>query len=159
MLPIDWGGTSKTASLESFVKDPLGLSMWYCDEEEEPTESLTNSTPWFPCFPERQAPDNLWTFAAGRQKSIISPKNATTQLGIEDCSDLFFLNAYFALDYMQEAIVFRGVDDCTRYTILASVDHKDHDSLESALIRHWIAHFGPPRTKRKQFSKRTTPKP
>jgi hypothetical protein len=97
-------------------------------------------------FSDSQTPDNLWTFAAGRQKSIISPKDATTQSGIEDCSELFLVKAFFDLVFMQEAIVFIGVDECTRYTILASVYYKDHDSLESALIRHWIAHFGSPKT-------------
>ena len=50
---------------------------------------------------------------------------------------------YFDLVFMDEAVLFIGVDEAIRWTSIACVEYKTFDSLESAFRRHWVAHYGP----------------
>jgi hypothetical protein len=36
ILPIDWGGTSYKGTSQEFIKDPLGMSLWYAAENSKP---------------------------------------------------------------------------------------------------------------------------
>jgi hypothetical protein len=51
---------------------------------------------------------------------------------------------YFDLIFFDTQIVFIGVDEAIRWTILACVEFKDFTSLEAAFRRHWLSHYGPP---------------
>ena len=50
---------------------------------------------------------------------------------------------YFDLVFFDNVILFVGVDECTRYTVVAVTEYKSYDSLETAFRRHWVSHFGP----------------
>ena len=52
---------------------------------------------------------------------------------------------YFDLVFFSNVILFIAVDESIRYMVLAPVDYKSYDSLETAYRRNWVAHFGPPR--------------
>ena len=52
---------------------------------------------------------------------------------------------YYDLVFFSNVILFIAVDESIRYMVLAPVEYKSYDSLETAYRRHWVAHFGPPR--------------
>ena len=51
---------------------------------------------------------------------------------------------YVDLIFFDSVILFIGVDECTRYTVLAVAEYKSYDSLESVFRQNWIRHFGAP---------------
>ena len=52
---------------------------------------------------------------------------------------------YMDLVFFDRFILVVGVDEATRYTRIATVDYKTYDSLEQAVRREWLRHFGPMR--------------
>ena len=55
---------------------------------------------------------------------------------------------YIDLIYFDRFIVFIGVDEAIRFTVLAIADYKDTHSLMTIFRREWIRWFGPPRVVR-----------
>ena len=51
---------------------------------------------------------------------------------------------YYDLVFFDSVILFVGVDECTRYCIIAVAEYKSYDSLESCFRRNWLRHFGAP---------------
>ena len=49
------------------------------------------------------------------------------------------------LVFFDDAVFWFGVDDAIRYAVIHWVEYKDWSSLEAALRRGWINHYGPPR--------------
>jgi len=51
MLPVDWGGQPMSVSRSSFCQDPLGISLWYGQEEKPVTSvSIESGVETEPCF-------------------------------------------------------------------------------------------------------------
>jgi hypothetical protein len=53
--------------------------------------------------------------------------------------------AYFDLVFFDTVILFVGVDEAIRWTVIKPAEFKDYHSLESAYRRSWISQYGPVR--------------
>ena len=51
---------------------------------------------------------------------------------------------YVDLVFFDKCIVFVGMDESIRWTVLKVVEYRDHGSLETAFRRAWVSQYGPP---------------
>ena len=74
ILPIDWGGSTYKGTSQDFIKDPLGMSLWYTSEDGKPsanpmptfkilpeskTANINEPLPCFPCFDKNNSQSSI----------------------------------------------------------------------------------------------------